>query len=63
MGYDSGELNWEEFYNIVRGNGPCNKQRIHARKKAYDEGAWVREAALAHANKMKSRKDAVEAIV
>ncbi|MFZ4543718.1 MAG: 1,2-phenylacetyl-CoA epoxidase subunit PaaA [Saprospiraceae bacterium] len=63
MGYDSGELNWEEFYNIVRGNGPCNKQRIHARKKAYDEGAWVREAALAHADKMKSRKNAVEALI
>jgi len=57
MGYDFGELNWEEFYNVVQGNGPCNKQRIQARKKAYDEGKWVREAAMAHAEKMKARKE------
>jgi ring-1,2-phenylacetyl-CoA epoxidase subunit PaaA len=49
--YDFGEINWEEFWNVVKGNGPCNKQRIEARKKAWDEGAWVREAAEAHARK------------
>ncbi|MFN0201880.1 MAG: 1,2-phenylacetyl-CoA epoxidase subunit PaaA [Bacteroidia bacterium] len=54
--YDFGELNWEEFRNIIAGNGPCNKQRIKARIKAHEEGAWVREAALAHAEKMEKRK-------
>lgn len=49
--FDFGEINWEEFWNVVKGNGPCNKQRLEARKKAWDEGAWVREAAKAHADK------------
>lgn len=49
--YDFGEINWEEFWNVVKGNGPCNKQRLEARRKAHNEGAWVREAALAYANK------------
>lgn len=53
--YDYGEINWEEFYNVVKGNGPCNRQRIQARKKAHEEGQWVRDAALAHAEK-RSRK-------
>jgi ring-1,2-phenylacetyl-CoA epoxidase subunit PaaA len=51
--YDFGEINWEEFWNVVKGNGPCNKQRLEARKKAWDEGAWVREAAEAYAKKKK----------
>src|SRR4051812_6601405 len=42
--YDFGKINWEEFWNVVSGNGPCNKERLEARKKAWDEGAWVREA-------------------
>ena len=49
--YDWGEINWDEFWNVVKGNGPCNKQRLAARNKAHDEGAWVREAASAYANK------------
>jgi ring-1,2-phenylacetyl-CoA epoxidase subunit PaaA len=49
--YDFGEINWEEFWNVVKGNGPCNKQRLEARKKAWDDGAWVREAAEAYATK------------
>jgi ring-1,2-phenylacetyl-CoA epoxidase subunit PaaA len=53
--YDFGSINWEEFWNVVSGNGPCNKQRLDARKKAWDEGAWVREAAVAHAEKRKNR--------
>lgn len=53
--YDFGEINWEEFYNVVKGNGPCNKQRIEARRKAHDDGQWVRDAAIAHAEK-RSRK-------
>jgi ring-1,2-phenylacetyl-CoA epoxidase subunit PaaA len=49
--YDFGEINWEEFWNVVKGNGPCNKQRLEARRRAHAEGAWVREAAAAHAAK------------
>jgi ring-1,2-phenylacetyl-CoA epoxidase subunit PaaA len=56
MHYDFGEINWDEFWNVVKGNGPCNKQRLEARRKAHEEGAWVREAAMAHAEKRKSRK-------
>jgi ring-1,2-phenylacetyl-CoA epoxidase subunit PaaA len=54
--YDFGEINWEEFWNVVKGNGPCNKQRLEARNKAHDEGAWVRAAALAYAQKRADRK-------
>ena len=53
--YDFGKINWEEFWNVVSGNGPCNKQRLDARMKAWEEGAWVREAAVAHAEKRKQR--------
>lgn len=49
--YDFGEIDWTEFWQVVKGNGPCNKERIEARRKAWDEGAWVREAALAYASK------------
>jgi ring-1,2-phenylacetyl-CoA epoxidase subunit PaaA len=49
--YDFGEINWDEFWNVVKGNGPCNKERLAARKKAWEEGEWVREAAAAHARK------------
>ena len=53
--YDFGAINWDEFWEVVKGNGPCNKQRLDARKKAWEEGEWVREAAQAHANKKRSR--------
>ena len=49
--YDFGPVDWDEFKNVVGGNGPCNAQRVAHRKAAHDEGAWVREAALAHAAK------------
>jgi len=49
--YDFGAVDWDEFKAIVAGNGPCNAQRVARRKAAHDEGAWVREAALAHAAK------------
>jgi ring-1,2-phenylacetyl-CoA epoxidase subunit PaaA len=55
--YDYGQIDWEEFWNVVKGNGPCNKSRIDARIKAHGDGAWVRDAALAHAEKMKVRED------
>lgn len=53
--YDFGPINWEEFYNVIKGNGPCNKQRMHDRVKAHENGAWVREASMAYAEK-KARK-------
>jgi ring-1,2-phenylacetyl-CoA epoxidase subunit PaaA len=55
--YDFGEINWTEFWNVVKGNGPCNKERLEARRKAWDEGAWIREAAMAHAEKRKMRAE------
>ena len=59
--YDFGKINWEEFWNVVSGNGPCNKQRLDARKKAWQEGAWVREAAKVYAEKRgtKNKQQAV----
>ncbi len=49
--YDHGEINWDEFYNVIQGNGPCNQERMKARRDAYDNGRWVREAAKAYAAK------------
>lgn len=54
--YDFGAINWDEFYNVIKGNGPCNKERLAARNKAHDEGAWVREAAAAYAAKQAARE-------
>ncbi len=53
--YDFGDINWTEFWDVVKGNGPCNKQRLNARRKAHEEGAWVRAAALAYAEKKRLR--------
>ena len=55
--YDFGPIDWEEFWNVVKGNGPCNKQRLQTRRKAYDDGAWVREAAMAYSEKKRRRED------
>ena len=52
-GYDFGDIDWNEFWNVVKGNGPCNKERITAKIKAHNDGAWVREAANAYAEKQK----------
>ena len=49
--YDFGTPDWAEFYSVVKGNGPCNRERLGARVAAHEEGAWVREAALAYAAK------------
>jgi ring-1,2-phenylacetyl-CoA epoxidase subunit PaaA len=53
--YDFGEIDWQEFYQVISGNGPCNKERIDARRKAKEEGQWVREAAMAFAEKRKNK--------
>ncbi|MDZ4749933.1 MAG: 1,2-phenylacetyl-CoA epoxidase subunit PaaA, partial [Saprospiraceae bacterium] len=49
--HDYGQINWDEFWQVVKGNGPCNKERMEARVKAWEDGAWVREAATAYAAK------------
>lgn len=54
--WEFGEMPWDEFFNVVKGNGPCNKKRLRDRNNAHDNGAWVREAALAHAEKRKERQ-------
>lgn len=54
--YDHSDIDWEEFWNVVKGNGPCNKQRVGNHKKAHDEGRWVREAAIAYAEKQKTKE-------
>ncbi len=55
--YDFGDIDWDEFWQVVGGNGPCNKERIEARVKAKEDGAWVREAATAFAEKRKMREN------
>ena len=56
--YDFGPIDWNEFREVINGNGPCNKERLAARVKAHADGAWVREAALAHAQKNSIREKA-----
>jgi ring-1,2-phenylacetyl-CoA epoxidase subunit PaaA len=53
--YDFGPIDWSEFYQVINGNGPCNKERLEARLQAHEDGAWVREAALAHVEKKRRR--------
>ncbi|CAN7481139.1 1,2-phenylacetyl-CoA epoxidase subunit A [Bosea sp. LjRoot9] len=50
-----GEIDWDEFKQVIAGNGPCNRERLAARRKAHDEGEWVREAALAYAQKQRGK--------
>jgi ring-1,2-phenylacetyl-CoA epoxidase subunit PaaA len=54
--YDFGAVDWDEFKNVLKGNGPCNASRVAHRRRAHDDGAWVREAAVAHAAKKEERK-------
>jgi len=54
--YDFGPIDWDEFWRVVKGDGPCNRQRIANRVKAHEDGAWVREAAMAHAEKQRARQ-------
>ena len=53
--YDHGEIDWDEFWATVNGNGPCNKERLATRVKAWNDGEWVRDAAIAHARKQAQR--------
>jgi ring-1,2-phenylacetyl-CoA epoxidase subunit PaaA len=54
--YDFGAIDWTEFWQVVQGNGPCNKERLDTRRKAWNDGAWIREAAAAYAEKKKVRE-------
>lgn len=54
--YEHGPIDWDEFWRVVKGHGQMNRDRIAARRKAWEEGAWVREAALAHENKRRARQ-------
>jgi ring-1,2-phenylacetyl-CoA epoxidase subunit PaaA len=56
--YDFGEIDWQEFYDVLAGNGPCNRQRMAVRNKAHHDGAWVREAARAYASKHAAKRAA-----
>jgi ring-1,2-phenylacetyl-CoA epoxidase subunit PaaA len=59
-GYDFTQPDWDEFFDVLRGNGPETAERMEARNKAWDDGAWVREGMMAHAVKKQSRKVAAE---
>ncbi len=54
--HDYGAIDWDEFWEVVNGNGPCNKERLSNRVKAHEDGQWVRDAAQAHAAKQKARQ-------
>ncbi len=60
QGYDFSEPDWSEFYDVLKGNGPCNTERLGARQKAWNDGAWVRDGLMAHAAKRAARKTAAE---
>jgi ring-1,2-phenylacetyl-CoA epoxidase subunit PaaA len=53
--YRFGEIDWQEFFDVLAGNGPCNRQRLEKRRRAHDDGAWVREAAQAYATKQRRK--------
>lgn len=53
--YETSDINWDEFWNVIKGNGPCNKKRLDHHIKAHTDGAWVREAAAAYGLKQKNK--------
>jgi ring-1,2-phenylacetyl-CoA epoxidase subunit PaaA len=53
--WEIGPIDWDEFWRVVKGEGPCNRERLAARRKAHEDGAWVREAATAYAEKQAGR--------
>jgi ring-1,2-phenylacetyl-CoA epoxidase subunit PaaA len=54
--YDYGEINWDEFWKVIRGDGPCNRERLAAQQSKHREGQWVKDAALAHARKQQAKQ-------
>ena len=61
QGYDFGEIDWNEFWQVVKGNGPCNRERLQARRNAHENGRWVREAAEAYSAKHSKREESTAA--
>jgi len=57
-----GEIDWDEFWSVVRGNGPCNRERMNARRAAHEEGAWVRAAMEAYAAKQRNHEQNVNGV-
>jgi ring-1,2-phenylacetyl-CoA epoxidase subunit PaaA len=60
-GYDFGEPDWAEFFEVIAGNGPCNRERLAARKNAWEDGAWFRDGLTAYADKQAARREVVRA--
>lgn len=60
--YDFGEIDWDEFWQVVKGHGPCNKERMSARVNAWNNGKWVRDAAMAYAEKQEEQQQIKKAI-
>ena len=58
--WDIGPIDWDEFWRVVKGDGPCNKQRLRAKREAHEQGAWVRAAAEAFAGKRRARRAAAQ---
>ncbi len=58
--YDFSEPDWSEFFDVLKGNGPCNADRMEARQQAWAEGQWVRDGLMAHARKRAARRVAAE---
>jgi ring-1,2-phenylacetyl-CoA epoxidase subunit PaaA len=58
--YDFSEPDWSEFFEVLKGNGPCNADRMEARQQAWAEGQWVRDGLMAHARKRAARRVAAE---
>ena len=56
--HDFGAIDWDEFKRVIAGDGPCNRERLAARQQAWDDGAWVRDAALAYARKQQTKQEA-----
>jgi ring-1,2-phenylacetyl-CoA epoxidase subunit PaaA len=56
--HDFGKIDWSEFFAVIGGDGPCNRERLAARVKAWDDGAWVRDAAMSHAAKQMTKEQA-----
>jgi ring-1,2-phenylacetyl-CoA epoxidase subunit PaaA len=54
--YDFGSIDWDQFYNVIKGNGPCNRERMRVRAEAHEEGTWFREGLVAHAVKQATRR-------
>jgi ring-1,2-phenylacetyl-CoA epoxidase subunit PaaA len=53
--WEHGPIDWDDFYSVIKGNGPCNRDRLRTRVKAWEDGAWVREAAVVHSEKRAAR--------